>query len=129
MSSGYSDLVSRLESMDMQEFYKHPGFALSKNKVWTLSEESREAYESLHVGAEAWAQGYLRVTRQVALGDSVLDLLIAESEGLDLSQVTETRVLDPETEKPFQFDPVTRTVSLVDNEKGIYKIEPIALPW
>ena len=129
MSSGYGDLVSRLESMDMQEFYKHPGFALSKNKVWTLSEESREAYESLHVGAEAWAQGYLRVTRQVALGDSVLDLLIAESEGLDLSQVTETRVLDPETEKPFQFDPVTRTVSLVDNEKGIYKIEPIALPW
>lgn len=97
--------------------------------MWTLSEESREAYESLHVGAEAWAQGYLRVTRQVALGDSVLDLLIAESEGLDLSQVTETRVLDPETEKPFQFDPVTRTVSLVDNEKGIYKIEPIALPW
>ena len=29
MSSGYSDLVSRLESMDMQKFYKHPGFALS----------------------------------------------------------------------------------------------------
>ena len=83
-----------------------------------LSEEAREAYGMLQIGARVWSRGWARAAVLSARTDAALALLAGEQPPPD-----------PVTGQPFVFDPETRTLHVPDDPQLRELIsEPLKLP-
>ena len=118
-------VVAELEGMDLKHFshwIDSPPGTFSRG----LSAEGAAIIGMF--GSQTWARGVIRPLVGENLYEAALDLLIREKAGEDLSRLSETYVLNPYTEKPFKYDPATRTLEEVSESEG-GEIEPLKLPW
>lgn len=124
ISFHYYAFITRLRGMTLVEMRKDPGIAVPGD-LKKMSAKSREIYDIFMVGTRAWSKGYQRASVKMALYQAAFDLLILEKEGAKLTpESTENVNRDPLAEKPFDFDPVTRTLTTTTSD-----IEPLKLPF
>ena len=109
--------LSKVKLPKLESFNKH------------LSRESLDL-SSLFVvdNGGAWQKGFVRSAVVEMQTDALLDLLIREKAGEDLSKLAETHVLNPFTGKPFTFDPVKRVLPDVSEVDG-GPVGELKLPW
>lgn len=94
----------------------------------SLSQEGQVLLFTLDLNDSMWLNGWIRSGVISAEFDAVMDLLIREKNGEDLTVIHETSVNNPLTEMPFSFDPKTRTVSGAYDLDG-KKVNDVVLPW
>ena len=124
MSFHYYAYIMRLRGMSLAEMPMDPGIAVPGD-LKKMSAKSRELYDLFMVGSKAWSKGYQRASVKMALYQAAFDLLILEKEGAKLTPAsTENINHDPLAEKPFDFDPATRTLTTTTRD-----IEPLKLPF
>ena len=120
----YYAFITRLRGMRLAEARNDPGIAVPGD-LKKLSAKSRQIYDMLMVGSRSWSKGYLRAAVILAQYQAGLDLLILEKEGAKLTPASTGNVNhDPLAEKPFDFDPATRTLTTTTRD-----IEPLKLPF
>ena len=70
---------------------------------------------------------FVRASAVFSVYDAARDLLIREQSGMDLSGVTESFVLNPINDLPFNYDPASRALSASGLPSG-KEIKPLTLP-
>ena len=125
LTSHYSAFITRLPETSLATM--HPRLSLAvRDDLKSFSKKSRDIYDSVLVGSENWGKGYFRAAVIVAQHQAALDLLILEKQGVTLNRESATGVSrDPLTEKPFDFDPASRTLTASHDRQTL----PLKLPW
>lgn len=122
----YTDAnAKRYEVMNFQQFAVSkalPHAPFTKN----LSREGSGVFDVLLIGANGWVNGALRSVVFEHHFAAALDLLIREQNGEDISKLTETFLLNPQTVTPFGYDAATRTLEKIT---GAYSVDELKLPW
>ena len=70
---------------------------------------------------------FVRASAVFSVYDAAMDLLIREQSGMDLSGVTESFILNPINDLPFNYDPASRALSASGLPSG-KEIKPLTLP-
>ncbi len=119
-------MAAKYEAINFQQFCsskKLPHQPFTKH----LSREGMEQVDSNCID-DQWISGAIRSVVEEHHYAAALDLLIREQKGEDISKLTETFLLNPETGKPFAYDAGTRTLDKVSvGTSG--DIEALKLPW
>ncbi len=121
----FSEISIRLESMDIKGMAESRSL-FSPTIPEDLSSESK-LFVELISGVMDWRKGFSRASVLVAQYDAAFDLLIRERNGMDLSGLKETFVMNPVTELPFDYDPLTRELSDSGLPSGC-EVDPMVLP-
>ena len=121
----FSEIIMRLQSIDSKEMAESCSF-FSPTVPEDLSSEGKLFVEMVS-GVMDWRKGFSRASVLVAQYDAAFDLLIRERNGMDLSGLKETFVVNPVTELPFDYDPLTRELSDSGLPSGC-EIDPLVLP-
>ncbi|MES2983521.1 MAG: hypothetical protein V4727_14505 [Verrucomicrobiota bacterium] len=124
----YNDAnAKRYEAMNFQQF---SGAKVLPHEPFTkhISREGVGLFDIMFFGDDSWTRGAIRSVVVEHHYAAALDLLIREQKGEDISKLTETFLLNPQTLKPFVYDATTRTLDKVAvGTSG--DIEALKLPW
>jgi len=113
------NLAELLDLKEMPAAADYPG----------LSKRSREVMRIFLVGADAWGRGFVRASRIIARNEAVLELLLIERTGTELTEETMSRVArDPLTGLPFTWDADARQVGFAAGAEDETP-EAVTLPW
>lgn len=124
VSFHYQAYIGRLHRMRLAEMAKDPGVA-APGDAKKLSAKSYELYDLLMIGSKNWGKGYQRAAVIMAQSQAAFDLLILEQTGTALTSGSANGATpDPLAEKPFTFDPATRTLTTKTRD-----VSPLKLPF
>ncbi len=124
ISFHYQAYIGRLHRMRLAEMVKDPGIAVPGDAK-KLSAKSNQLYDLLMIGSKSWSKGYQRAAVIMAQSQAAFDLLILEQNGATLTSGSSNGVTpDPLAEKPFTFDPATRTLTTKSSD-----VAPLKLPF
>lgn len=119
--------ISNTKQYDAMDFQQFSASRILRNQPFSkhLSREGVDMFDGMCVG-DGWMRGAIRSVVVEHHHAAALDLLIREQNGEDISKLTETFLLNPETGKPFAYDAAARTLEMVT---GIHEVDVLKLPW
>ncbi len=123
----YGTLIEQLRESPLSALHEGLDFATPPPAL-KLSSESRELLDALHIGADSWGKGFVRMAVLSARTRAILQLLEHERRGEHFDgELPEGFPVDPLTGRSFVFDPEDRTLSLP--EECEIEAKHAALPW
>ena len=125
----FSREAKRLDQATLSDLHLLSG-SLVHESSHGLSEKSSEILNWFSIGGQAWYRGFTRAALKHAHLDAGLELLQREQHGEDLTTLTACDTINPLTNEPFEFDPVTRTLPEPNSpDDHDLLIDPLPLPW